>query len=75
MSYWCKTCQIEFPNLGHCPNGCPSWAGNASYINKRINLIQYLKDRIEDSDWHAVSDAANDLRVLEAIHGRTYTGN
>lgn len=72
MKYPCAICGKTECNCIPIP---PSWAGNASYINKRINLIQYLKDRIDDSDWHAVSDAANDLRVLEAIHGRTYAGN
>jgi hypothetical protein len=29
-------------------------------------LIKYLLAKVEECDWHAVSDAANDLRVLEA---------
>jgi hypothetical protein len=29
-------------------------------------LVAYLKEKVEASDWHGVSDAANDLRVLEA---------
>lgn len=29
-------------------------------------LIQYLNHKVDERDWHAVSDAANDLRVLEA---------
>lgn len=29
-------------------------------------LITYLLLKIEQRDWHGVSDAANDLRVLEA---------
>lgn len=33
-------------------------------------LIEYLKVKIEERDWHAVSDAANDLRVLEAQKNR-----
>jgi len=28
-------------------------------------LVAYLKMKVEQSDWHGVSDAANDLRVLE----------
>lgn len=28
-------------------------------------LIEYMKRKIDQEDWHAVSDAANDLRVLE----------
>lgn len=29
-------------------------------------LIGYLQAKIEERDWHGVSDVANDLRVLEA---------
>ncbi len=29
-------------------------------------LIAYLRMKVDQADWHAVSDAANDLRVLEA---------
>ncbi len=29
-------------------------------------LIAYLESKLEARDWHAISDAANDLRVLEA---------
>jgi phosphoserine phosphatase len=37
-----------------------------TYEEKRERLIQYLKMKVEEADWHGVSDAANDLRVLEA---------
>lgn len=33
---------------------------------QRAALITYLKAKLEQCDWHGVSDAANDLRVLEA---------
>ncbi len=33
---------------------------------RRSNYIVYLKDRIEDEDWHGGSDACNDLRELDA---------
>lgn len=33
---------------------------------QRLALINYLHAKITDCDWHGVSDAANDLRVLEA---------
>lgn len=36
--------------------------------NRQI-YINYLLLKVEESDWHGVSDAANDLRVLEAKHG------
>lgn len=29
-------------------------------------LVKYLWAKVQEGDWHAVSDAANDLRVLEA---------
>jgi hypothetical protein len=29
-------------------------------------MIIYLRIKIEQRDWHAVSDAANDLREMEA---------
>jgi hypothetical protein len=34
----------------------------------RQTLIKYLELMVSRSDWHGVSDAANDLRVLEAEH-------
>jgi hypothetical protein len=38
-----------------------------SAVDKELHasLIKYLKCKILEGDWHAVSDAANDLRVLE----------
>lgn len=36
------------------------------YQQQRRILIEYLKAKVELSDWHGVSDAANDLRELEA---------
>lgn len=35
-------------------------------MSRRSTLIQYLKDRSDQYDWHAVADAACDLRVIEA---------
>lgn len=37
-----------------------------TYEEHRAVLIAYLKAKVESGDWHGVSDAANDLRVLEA---------
>ena len=31
----------------------------------RAALIAYMHSAMEREDWHAVSDAANDLRVLD----------
>ncbi len=39
-----------------------------TYAEKRATLIAYLLVKVQESDWHGVSDAANDLRVLEASH-------
>ena len=33
-------------------------------------LVAYLLSAVRRGDWHAVSDAANDLRVLEAQRSR-----
>ena len=37
-----------------------------TYDEQRETLIRYLKHKTEIADWHGVSDAANNLRVLEA---------
>lgn len=34
------------------------------YTYRKI-LIEYLLAKVQAEDWHAVSDAANDLRVLD----------
>lgn len=31
----------------------------------RATLIEYARHRLEDGDWHGLSDAANDLRALD----------
>jgi len=31
----------------------------------RAALIAYMRSAMEREDWHAVSDSANDLRVLD----------
>jgi hypothetical protein len=38
----------------------------ARVAQARAVLIAYLETKVQQADWHAVSDAANDLRVLEA---------
>lgn len=40
----------------------------AAYRAARQVLIEYLKQKTAEGDWHGVSDAANDLRVMEAKH-------
>jgi hypothetical protein len=37
-----------------------------TYAQRYAVLLAYLKMKTEERDWHGVSDAANDLRVLEA---------
>ena len=43
-------------------------------MTPRETLIVYLKMKVEEADWHAVSDAANDLRVLEAYLDTIWRG-
>lgn len=38
------------------------------YHARRLTLIEYLHVKAAMFDWHGVSDAANDLRVMEAEH-------
>jgi hypothetical protein len=41
--------------------------GAGSLMSKsRDTLIAYLQMKVGEEDWHGVSDAANDLRVLDA---------
>lgn len=39
-----------------------------NYAAHRAVLIEYMKIKVEMEDWHGVSDAANDLRELDAEH-------
>lgn len=39
-------------------------------IDDHAALVAYLLSAVRRKDWHAVSDAANDLRVLEARNER-----
>lgn len=36
--------------------------------DRHAALVEYLLAKVHEGDWHAVSDVANDLRVLEAQH-------
>lgn len=38
-------------------------------LKARKILIEYMKVKMELEDWHGVSDAANDLRELDASIG------
>lgn len=37
-----------------------------TYEEHHHALVEYLEAKVAIADWHGVSDAANDLRVLEA---------
>ena len=37
-----------------------------TYEEHRRTLIEYLKAKVEQDDWHAVRDAAVDIEILEA---------
>lgn len=37
-----------------------------TYAERHAALVLYLRAKVEEADWHAVGDAATDLRVLEA---------
>ena len=37
-----------------------------TYEFQHRSLVDYLLAKVHEEDWHGVSDAANDLRVLEA---------
>jgi len=41
-----------------------------TYEEHHAALLAYLKSKVEQADWHGVSDSANDLRVLEASKPR-----
>jgi hypothetical protein len=43
---------------------------DGSYEYRHETMVRYLRMKIAEGDWHGVSDAANDLRVLEI--GRVY---
>lgn len=47
----------------------PKDGSTLNFDHKKRTLIEYMRTKIEEGDWHAVSDAANDLRVLEATDG------
>jgi DnaJ-domain-containing protein 1 len=38
---------------------------NTTLEQRRANLIGYMRMKIDAADWHAVADAAMDLRELE----------
>lgn len=45
----------------------------ARYDEARLALIAYLRHKVDIADWHAVADAAVDLRVLEVEFAARFT--
>lgn len=45
---------------------CPCHRKPADHDGRHAALVAYLLSAVRRADWHAVSDAANDLRVLES---------
>ena len=39
-----------------------------SFQERREAMIEYILAKVQEGDWHGVSDAAIDLRVMEARH-------
>jgi len=57
---------LSLPHLPGCPERMADSAPSLSYTEHRRRLIDYLLAKVALCDWHGVSDAANDLRELEA---------
>lgn len=58
-------CALKGVFIGEAPQALRPPPRRTSLQERRANFITYLRDRIDDEDWHAVSDAANDLRELD----------
>ena len=43
-------------------------------VDRRGLLIEYLKMKVDEGDWHGVADAAMDLREVEAEHTGFHKG-
>lgn len=52
--------------LPPAPGSTPMTAVPPKYLEHHRRLVDYLKMKVEQADWHGVADAANDLRELEA---------
>lgn len=37
-----------------------------NYTERHAAIVTYMQAKIAEKDWHGVSDAANDLREIEA---------
>jgi hypothetical protein len=66
--------QFESPKQDFPPKGEGVWVDEkrngipnpSEYEKNRAAYVEYLLMCVRLGDWHGVSDAANDLRVLEA---------
>ena len=45
-----------------------------THAERHAALVAYLNVKVQERDWHGVSDAANDLRVLEAEQAALLAG-
>lgn len=48
------------------PEAPPNCMPQSQTERHRATLVAYLRVKVEQEDWHGVSDAANDLRELDA---------
>lgn len=35
--------------------------------NQKADLVQYLQSKLRSGDWHAIQDAASDIREINAV--------
>lgn len=69
MSIFPRELELDMSGLDKL---CVSTSGSQlkmDYEQQHAALKQYLLAKVAIADWHGVSDAANDLRVLEAQMG------
>lgn len=38
----------------------------AKYAERKAQMIQYLRLKLDEEDWHGVQDAASDLRDIDS---------
>ena len=58
------TCTHGVSMTMYCPH-CEA-VPISTYAKDHADLVAYLQLKVKEKDWHGVSDAANDLRVMEA---------
>ena len=50
-----------------------AWESIVKEHHTRAAIIAYLNAKVEEGDWPAVRDAANDLTLLEILQARSRT--